>query len=202
MTDDAILLLGDCLELMKDIPDGTVDAVITDPPYGCNKADWDKSFPTEWYVNARKIAPQVCIITGSVGLKDTLALVGDDLLDVIAARNMNGMTRVPIGFGNWLAAVLVGKKPKQGPNAFDFSVRGDKPDHPSPKPIEYMVKLIGRLTDPGDTILDPFMGSGTTGVGCVQTGRKFIGMEIDPHYYEIARKRIEQAQLQMRMPLE
>ena len=54
---------------------------------------------------------------------------------------------------------------------------------------------------PGDTILDPFMGSGTTGVACVQTGRNFIGIEIEPKYYEIAEKRIAEAQLQMRMPI-
>ena len=53
----------------------------------------------------------------------------------------------------------------------------------------------------GDTILDPFMGSGTTGVACVQTGRNFIGIEIDKNYFEIAEKRIKEAQLQIRMPI-
>ncbi len=61
--------------------------------------------------------------------------------------------------------------------------------------------LIEIMTNPGDTILDPFMGSGTTGVACVQTGRNFIGIEIDPAYFEIAKRRIEQAQMQMVMPL-
>ena len=65
-----------------------------------------------------------------------------------------------------------------------------------------MVKLVERITNPGDLILDPFMGSGTTGVACVQTGRNFIGIEIDPTYYAIAEKRIHDAQLQMRLPLE
>jgi DNA modification methylase len=56
-------------------------------------------------------------------------------------------------------------------------------------------------TNENDTILDPFMGSGTTGVACVQTGRNFIGIEIDKGYYDIAEKRIKEAQMQLRMPI-
>jgi len=198
---DVRLYLGDCLEVMKDIPSGSVDAVITDPPYGCGKADWDNLFPTKWYTDARRIASMVVIITGSSGLADSIPLVGSDFIDVISAWNTNGMTRGPIGYGNWLAAVVAGSKPGMGQNFFRFSVRGNKPDHPSPKPIEYMGQLIERLTKHGDTILDPFMGSGTTGVACVQTGRNFIGIEIDENYFNIAGKRIKEAQQQMRLPI-
>jgi site-specific DNA-methyltransferase (adenine-specific) len=188
------LYQGDCLEVMRGMADNSVDAIVTDPPYGCGKADWDNEFPSEWYTEARRISSAVIIITGSIGLKDSLRLVGDDLVDVIAARNMNGMTRGPLGFGNWLAAVYAGRKPRMGPNAFDFVVRGDKPPHPSPKPIEYIEKLITRTTEAGMTILDCFMGSGTTGVACVNTGRNFIGIELDEGYYRIAEKRIQEAQ--------
>ena len=61
--------------------------------------------------------------------------------------------------------------------------------------------LVENASNEGDTILDPFMGSGTTGVACVKTGRNFIGIEIDPDYYAIAEKRIAEAQLQTRMDL-
>jgi DNA modification methylase len=111
------------------------------------------------------------------------------------------MTFSPIGYGNWLAAVITGNRPRPGITFFEFAIRGKMPDHPSPKPIEYMRKLIIRLTNPGDIILDPFMGSGTTGVACVQFNRNFIGIEIDPGYFEIAKKRIEDAQRQMVMEL-
>jgi len=57
------------------------------------------------------------------------------------------------------------------------------------------------ITNPDDFVLDPFMGSGTTGVACVQTGRRFIGIEIDPGYFAIAEKRIREAQMQLRMPI-
>jgi DNA modification methylase len=193
------LICGDCLVEMAKL--AKVDMVLTDPPYGINKAVWDNAFPTGWYQLARDIAPTVAIITGSSQLKITIPLVGDDFIDVIAARNLNGMTFSPLGFGNWLACVIAGKKPAPGTTFFEFCVRGKMPDHPSPKPIEYMVKLITRISKPGDTILDCFMGSGTTGVACVQTGRNFIGIEIDPGYFEIAERRIAESQLQVRMPI-
>jgi predicted RNA methylase len=178
--------------------------VVTDPPYGCGKADWDLAFPRGWYLEARRLAKMVVIITGACGLKDSVSLVGDDFIDVIAAWNTNSLTRGPLGFNNWLAAVVAGNKPKVRAcqNVMRFAVRGDMPDHPSPKPIEYMRLLIARLTLPNQIVLDCFAGSGTTGVACVQTGRSFIGVEIDPGYFAIAQRRIEEAQMQLRMPLE
>ena len=65
-----------------------------------------------------------------------------------------------------------------------------------------MVHFIKLHTQPGDTILDPFMGSGTTAVACVKTGRNFIGIEICKEYFDVAVKRVAEAQLQMRLPME
>ena len=65
--------------------------------------------------------------------------------------------------------------------------------HPNEKPVLLMQGLVDVLSNPGDAILDPFMGSGTTGVACVKLGRKFVGIEIDPGYFDIACRRIEQA---------
>jgi DNA modification methylase len=70
-------------------------------------------------------------------------------------------------------------------------------DHPNQKPVALLEYLIEKLTKPGDTILDPFMGSGSTGVACVQTGRNFIGIEIDKGYFAIAKKRIRAAQKEL-----
>jgi site-specific DNA-methyltransferase (adenine-specific) len=69
--------------------------------------------------------------------------------------------------------------------------------HPAPRSVEHFRWLVNWWTDPGETVLDPFMGSGTTGVACVQLGRSFIGVEIDPTYYAIAQKRIDAARQQM-----
>jgi len=71
--------------------------------------------------------------------------------------------------------------------------------HPSQKPINLIKELVLKFSKEGDTVLDPFMGSGTTGVACVNTGRDFIGIELDADYFKIAEKRIHEAGLQMRM---
>ncbi len=126
-------------------------------------------------------------------------MCGADVVDVIAARNMNALTRGPIGFSNWLATVCVGKKPAQGPNAFDFSVRGEMPDHPSPKPIQFMERLLKRVCLAGQIILDPFMGSGTTGVAALRHGCNFIGVEISDKYFRIAERRIRAEANQRKM---
>ncbi len=65
--------------------------------------------------------------------------------------------------------------------------------HPTQKPVALMEYMVKTYSDAGDTVLDPFMGSGTTGVACVKTGRKFIGIEKEPKYFEIAKRRITEA---------
>ena len=75
-------------------------------------------------------------------------------------------------------------------------------NHPTQKPVALYSYLIQTYTNPGDVVLDITMGSGTTGVACVQTGRNFIGIELDPEYFAIAQKRIADAQQQMRLPME
>lgn len=69
-------------------------------------------------------------------------------------------------------------------------------EHPTEKPVSLMREIILDFTKPGDVVLDPFMGSGTTGIACVQLGRRFIGVELDPRYFEIAHQRIRDAQMQ------
>ena len=181
---------GDCLEVLPRLPEGCVHWCITDPPYGCGKADFDTRFPTDWYGQARRACGGVVIVTWSFGLKDSIPLAGQDLVGVIAAQNLNGMTFGSLGFGNWLAAVVACRKPRAGQDFFSFSVRGDMPDHPTPKPIEYMLKLIERVTEPGQTVLDCFCGSGSTGEACLRLGRRFIGIEIDRHWCEVSRRRL------------
>jgi site-specific DNA-methyltransferase (adenine-specific) len=77
----------------------------------------------------------------------------------------------------------------------------ERNSHPTQKPLQLMERIITIWSNENDLVFDPFMGSGTTGVACVRTGRNFIGMEIDPVYFDMATERIEQAKLQMRMEL-
>ena len=86
-------------------------------------------------------------------------------------------------------------------SAIEFSNGNYNSQHPTQKPVALCEYLIKTYTNEGDTILDFCMGSGTIGVACVQTGRNFIGIEIMPEYFEIAQRRIEEAQRQLRLPI-
>lgn len=79
------------------------------------------------------------------------------------------------------------------PDIIQHMEASEKNGHPCPKPVRFMQRLVGRCSLPAETICDPFMGSGTTGVACAKLGRKFIGIELDPRYFDIACKRIEKA---------
>jgi site-specific DNA-methyltransferase (adenine-specific) len=111
--------------------------------------------------------------------------------------------RPAMGYESICAAWCNGKKSSWNGGGMRgvFTVNSTGYDHlhPAQKPEKLMTKLIMLFSNEGDTILDPFMGSGTTGVACVQTGRNFIGCEIDPGYFKIAEKRIHDAQQQMRL---
>lgn len=222
-SDGVRLYLGDCLEVMKGLPDGSVDAVVTDPPYGIGWhndqrfsggktlrgkgsrhppiANDDRPFDPRPFLQMH--VPLILwganhfwnhLPPGGVLIwqKRNDAAFGTFLSDAEIAF-------VNVGHGVYIfRSVFAGSRRAidGGEDAYAPSI------HPNQKPTNLMRWCLTRLgLSPGDTILDPFMGSGTTGVACVQTGRNFIGIEIDPGYFEIARKRIEEAQLQMRLPL-
>ncbi len=185
------LRLGDCLEIMKSIPDKSIDLVLTDPPYGINKARWDKAYPAGFEKECLRIANTVAIMCGMWAIPDCVRELGEAYLGIIACWNRNGMTFSPLGFGNWIPVIIAGKRPKSGQDVLSFKIDGYKPNHPSPKPLSCMKKLVDRISEQGQTILDPFMGSGTTGVACKELGRNFIGIEISPEYFKNAKRRIE-----------
>ena len=179
----------DCLEFMKSMDDKSVDAVITDPPYGMNKAEWDKEIP-DWISLIGEVP--AAIFCGVIGMRDY------PVPDWVGAWVRVGSTqRVGFtgGFNNW-EPILFYKIKKLENDVIVAPNYHEKYDHPTVKPIKLMKTLIQRMTQPNDTIFDPFMGSGTTGVACVQLGRNFIGCEIDPDYFKIAEKRIHEATLQ------
>lgn len=188
---------GDCFEGMSNIV--IVDFSFADPPYGIEKAEWDKEYPSGFEKRLLQISRNGIAITpgqGNIGL--CINNLGDEYKGILAARNLNGMTFSKIGFENWIPTILGGNI-KRGQNYFEFSVKGTKPEHPSPKPLAYMMKIIQRFTDENDTILDPFAGSGTTGAACEKLNRKYILIEISEEYCEIAAKRIENERKQLKM---
>lgn len=188
---DCELWLGDCREILPTLP--RVDAVVTDPPYGVGKAEWDGEAVKDWLPLARGLAPSIFVTTG---IKNAFEW---DRPDWIASYSYPKGQKRAIGGGinAWEPVLIYGRNTlpldhKQFRPVASETVEG----HPCPKPLEPFKWLIRTATDEGATILDPFMGSGTTGVACVRTGRRFIGVEIDPDYFALALRRIEQAYAQ------
>lgn len=197
-SDGVQLYLGDCLQIMPEL--AGVDAVVTDPPYGINiaanpfrqkfaKSAWDaESASAEQIAELRRVSRYQIIWGGNYFLLPPTRgfLVWDKQQ---AYEFSSAMCEAA-----WTNLDKTAKVYRRA--AWQF-----EKEHPTQKPVGLMVWCLGYLPDDVACVLDPFMGSGTTGVACVQTGRKFIGVEIDPGYFEVAKKRISEAQLQMRLPL-
>lgn len=196
----------DCLEFLKSLPDGSVDAVVTDPPYGIGlkyASFSDGETETIALVRAaitecRRIAK--CVLVSS-GCRVLWNYPQPDDVGTVFMPNAVGAGRW--GFNGNNPILYYGKCPYLSlgkgsrPNSVSATTwkRRKNPEHPCEKPEKWMEWMVARATvGQGETVLDPFCGSGTTGVACVKTGRNFIGCEIDAGYCEIARRRIAEAE--------
>jgi len=209
---NATLYLGDCRDVLPTL--GKVDAVVTDPPYGVNLgSDASHRIGNEAYASfedtpeniddivvpavrlARSIATR-CVVTP--GTRCAWKYDAPDELGSIFFPAGAGFSRW--GFTCSQPILFYGKDPymprNKKPNSVQSTETAEKNGHPCPKPIRLMKWLVNRSSLPGETVLDIFMGSGSTGVAAVQMGRKFIGIEREERYFEIACKRIEDAQRQ------
>ena len=199
------LLLGDCLTVMRSMPDKSVDAVITDPPYGIGedggacrtrgkpgyskheKKHWDKKRPNKEYFDLMICKSEHQVIWGGNYFADYLP----PTMRWLYWRKLMG--------GDFSDGELAWTSFNKSLREFTKCPKGIDKEHPTQKPVELMKWCIEMTTNEGDAVLDPFMGSGTTGVACVQTGRNFIGVEIDPTYFAIAERRIKEAEMQPRL---
>ena len=240
---------GDCLELMNGIPDGSIDMLLCDLPYGTTACKWDsiipfeplweqynriikdngaivlfgsepfstmlrysnlKMFKYDWYwrkprgtghLNAKK-QPLRDIETISVfykkqctynpqysdGEQYSAAKGGKNARVSVAGETTYGRFMNGMEFRNDNPGI---RYPKQ---LQEFGVVERGTVHPTQKPVALLEYLIKTYTNPGEVVLDNCMGSGSTGVACVNTGRDFIGIELDPGYFAVAEKRITEAQ--------
>ena len=241
---------GDCLELMKNIPDGSVDLVLTDPPYGTTACKWDTIIPFEpmWEQLNRIIKPNgaICLF-GSEPFSSALRMSNikhfkydwywnksksgnfmnankqpHKKVEVISVFYKKQPTYNPQKIKNpkgiekrmltenksrqkkvFVGQVSTSKEITQAGKYYEADKllpscvikfnNENKPIHPTQKPIALLEYLIRTYTNYGETVLDFTMGSGSTGVACVNTGRKFIGIELEKQYLYIAEKRIEEA---------
>jgi len=195
------LYLGDCMDILPTLP--KVDAVITDPPYGIGASrndfaprgkakskdyggsnDWDNAPPPDVLIELIRTKGQHQAFFGGnyFTLPPTSCwLVWDKL-------NSGDFADCELAWTNWPKAV------RRLQWRWNGMIRQGNEEryHPTQKPLEVM-KWVIELCPKAETILDPFMGSGTTGVAAIQMGRNFIGIEREPKYFDIACKRIEQA---------
>ncbi len=202
------LYLGDCLEIMKSIPDKSVDAVITDPPYGI--ADiWKGGASHGWGVarlatparNEWDKKPDQRVFDEILRIGKQVIIWGGNYFNLPISRGWLIWNKPERGF-TLSEAELAWTSKDMPMRVYDCHRSDSDREHPTQKPLSLMKWCVYQMTNEGDVVLDCFMGSGTTGVACVQTGRNFIGIEIEPKYYEIAERRIKDAQQQMRLPLE
>jgi site-specific DNA-methyltransferase (adenine-specific) len=207
----ATLYLGNCLDVPLDSL--RADAIITDPPYGMD-LNTDYSGFGGWYQEPGKEYPRIagddrpfdpspwlafgvpCVFWGAQFYARKLPESGGWL--VFNKRGDGKPSEICFGdcelaWSNTKQSVRMHSQMWHGVGRWRWS--GEGSHHPSQKPVALMAWCIDQVGKP-ETILDPYMGSGTTGVAAVQMGRKFIGCEVNPAYFEIACRRIEDAQRQ------
>ena len=183
-----------------------IDAVVTDPPYGIGfKYDDHDDNEAEWYglmndvVPAlRRLAPFVVMPNCRMqAMRWWFAHHAPDWL--IAWYKGSPGHRAAIGFNAWEPHLVWGRPPVDMLDFFQTPLVLDENDHPCVKPVAYAQWLVIRGSLPGQTVLDPFMGSGTTGVACLRSGRRFVGVEITERYCAIAAERVAVESAQARL---
>ena len=238
---------GDCLELMKNISDNSVDMILTDPPYGTTACKWDSiiAFEPMWEQLNRIIKPNgaICLF-GSEPFSSALRMsnikhykydwvwhkknAGNILVakyqplktteNIMVFSKKGKCNYYPIleeakrdrskdaptekktdlfseiKSGKFKRGNNIGGKQRYPKHLIEFSNASRKNHfHPTQKPTDLLEYIVRTYTNEGETVLDFTMGSGSTGVACVNTGRNFIGIELDEGYFNIAKKRIEEA---------
>src|SRR5574344_1311528 len=238
---------GDCLELMKDIPDKSVDMILCDLPYGTTHNKWDSIIPLDkvWKQYNRIIKDGGAMVFTGQGLFSVNLIKSNEnhyrytiIWEKTKAGGFLNAKRMPLQAHEDIA-VFYKKLPTYNPQMengkpyvkkavtngdgrnygkFDrvgttnvnkglryprsvIKISNDNHGslHPTQTPVELFEWLIKTYTNEGETVLDNCMGSGTTAVACLNTNRKYIGFELDKEYFDVATKRIEEQEQQLKM---
>jgi len=235
------IIQGDCLEVLKTLPENSVDMVLADPPYGTTACKWDSVIPLEpmWEQLKRVIKPNGAIVM-MASQPFTTTLISSNMKwfkyewvwnkvtgrgHLVAKHRPMAQHENILVFGNgkvkYNPQMVLMDKPQKGKSmeACRTSIMGGhttkesetiirthkypktiitqgvdgKYIHPTQKPVALMEYLIKTYTNKGELVLDFAMGSGTTGVACVNTGRDFIGIELSAEYAKMAERRVAKA---------
>lgn len=227
------LMQGDCLELMRELPDASVDMIMCDLPYGTTRNKWDSVLPfDDLWAQYNRICTGAIVLTAAQPFTAALIMSNPRLFRYVwywrknRATNVLNAKKMPLrdteeicvfggstynaqglmyspepsrnsksdgsNYGTGTTKSYVREWTNYPRQTLEFDVV-QRVDHPTQKPVALMEYLIRTYTNEGDTVLDNCMGSGTTGVACANTGRNFIGMEMDLGYFQIAKDRIEKS---------
>lgn len=238
--EDCHLMYGDCLERMKEIPGGSVDLILTDPPYGTTQCKWDSVIPLEpmWEQLKRIIKPNGAIALFGQGLFSSKLSISNEKMfrythiwektkaggflnakrrplqaheDVLVfyKKQCNYIPQFALGtpyrktartngddnnYGKFerVGVTAVNSGTRYPRSVVKYSNDNHHSLHPTQKPIALMEYLIKTYTNESETVLDFTFGSCTTGVACINTNRKFIGIELDENYFNIGVNRIKE----------
>lgn len=233
---------GDCLDVMEELPAGSVDLILCDPPYGVTRNPWDKKIPTDrlWGgVNRLRKADTAILFFAQMPFAAELVMSNPRMFRyewIWQKSNVSGFLnakRMPLKSHENILVFYealptynpqmtpglhmkarsgrvqtsnYGKFERMNPEIADsyyprdilsFPCVNQGPGverfHPTQKPVPLLEYLIKTYSNPGDVVFDPCMGAGSTGVAAINTGRNFVGIELDSGYYQVAQARIEQA---------
>lgn len=205
------LHLGDCLEVMRGMDGGSVSAVVTDPPYGIGESRakvmsrgklaaatdygdfvWDSTRLDRAYIDEMLRVSKEQVIFG-----------GNYYTDYLPASSSWIVWDKINGANDFADCELAWTSHKRAVRRYAYMWNGmikqmpEERYHPTQKPLSLMIWVLENYTKVGDLVFDPFLGSGTTAVACIKTGRRFVGCEKDANYFAIAEKRIAEAQMQL-----
>lgn len=206
----------DCMNIMKTMADKSIDLVLCDPPYGigfvyeqkeeCNKPENYYRFLLPFFNEMKRVSKKyVAMAQATKYMRYFWDWYGEDIRIYIGCKNFVSLrkTFMNYAYDPWVFYFHQGidyrtkEKPARNldwvkcDTAGLRNPRNIERGHPTPKPKSMMIEIVRNFTDIGDTILDPFMGSGTTGIAAKEIGCSFIGIEKDSGYFEIAKQRIE-----------
>ena len=211
------LLNGNCLELIKKIPDSGVDLVVTDPPYGMNfqsnyrkekykkinndeALDWLEEYVSELYRIMKDNTAVYCFCSWhNVDIfKQTFEKYFKLKNIIVWEKNNTSMGDLKGSYAPKYELVLFAHKGRRVLNGFRYpdiiqAKRTGNQYHPTEKPVDLLEIFIGESSYENDIVFDGFMGSGSTGVAALNLNRHFIGIELDENYFEVAKERIENA---------
>lgn len=242
---------GDCLQLMRNIPDKRVDMIMADLPYQTTRNHWDSMIPlAPLWEQYKRICKGAIVLTASQPFTAVLTCSnlpafkhewiwiknrGSNFANTVREPFKEHESALVFAYNKWTYNKQMQPRTGSGLDRVAYEIRGNTTEsdnygkfevgkvlscgelrvpsshqkfntevglHPTQKPVALMEYLIRTYTNEGDTVMDNCMGSGTTGIACLNTGRNFIGMEQDPGYFQKAKERIDahHAKMLARMP--